>query len=270
MNCATNRLSLAMKIKTPLIAATLLIATTAAGRDGNLEQTLLIRPHDQPETQFDAHRLQPGRFTYRMVKDGAEIAKFTLTVEPLADGNYRFTGDAIGFEQHWESVTTRYFQPLSAELRLQRSGGQRFAMSLHYSNGQVKGTSVETKPPVNDAQPQRSEKITVADAPSGTVDQRIDWAAMLSSHLLPGQTLKFAVYDPETGLSPVSGEAIDGKQTKVPAGAFETNRLNYRIKKSQRTELYRLESTRDFPRMMIREEFPDGAVTELVEAVPGK
>src|SRR5215475_12364866 len=63
-----------------------------------------------PEHSFDATRLRTGHFDYRMTKAGKEIAKFTVNVEKMADGNFRFTGEATGFNQKWESIATPMFQ----------------------------------------------------------------------------------------------------------------------------------------------------------------
>jgi len=63
------------------------------------------------EHQFEAIRLRTGRFEYRMVKAGKEIAKFNLTVEKAAGENFRFAGEAVGFSQKWESIATPMFHP---------------------------------------------------------------------------------------------------------------------------------------------------------------
>jgi hypothetical protein len=47
---------------------------------------------------------------------------------------------------------------------------------------------------------------------------------------------------------------------QVPAGALDT----YRIEKATGTETYHLLVTRDLPRMLLREDFPDGIAAELV------
>jgi hypothetical protein len=74
-------------------------------------------------------------------------------------------------------------------------------------------------------------KPVSAAVPTGTVDQRIDWAAMLASRLEVGQKLDFTVYDPATGVSKVAGEVSKVEQIRVPAGTFETIRAVYRIEK---------------------------------------
>ena len=75
-----------------------------------------------------------------MLKAGSEIAKFTLTIEKLGNGNFCFTGEASGFNQKWESIATPLFQPISAMLRMQRKGGKMYSMNLKYQGGHVTGS----------------------------------------------------------------------------------------------------------------------------------
>ncbi len=95
-----------------------------------------------------------------------------------------------------------------------------------------------------------------------TVDQRIDWAVVM---LLPeykvGQQNSFRVYDPTTGNSAVSVKVSQASQ----AG---TVWVVYSISKSNGAEEYRLLVRTTGPRLMLKEEFPNGAVTELVDWQP--
>src|SRR5204862_3542956 len=50
----------------------------------------------------------------------------------------------------------------------------------------------------------------------------------------------------------------------VPAGTFDTVRIIYQIEKSKGTERYEVLATKALPRMMIREDFPNGTSSELV------
>ncbi len=100
------------------------------------------------------------------------------------------------------------------------------------------------------------------DLSPGTVDQRIDWAAVLSSELEIGQPFAFAVYDPATGVSEVAGEIGKDERISVPAGTFETIRVVYRIKKANGTETYEVWASKEMPRFGVREDFPDGTSSE--------
>ena len=67
-----------------------------------------------PDAIFNATRLRLGRFEYRMMEGGKQIATFTITIEKQADGNFRFA--AKGFNQEWESMASSSFAPFSAAL----------------------------------------------------------------------------------------------------------------------------------------------------------
>ena len=92
-----------------------------------------------------------------------------------------------------------------------------------------------------------------------------DWAAVLAINLETGQQFEFNVYDPDTSISLVEGQVRDLEQIKVPAGAFHAYRVVYQVEKSgRRTEHYQLFASQESPHVMIREEFPNGVISELV------
>ncbi|HKB91852.1 MAG TPA: hypothetical protein VKC60_15150 [Opitutaceae bacterium] len=214
--------------------------------------------------RFDANLLCLGRFVYRDMKQGKEVARFALTIRRMVDGSFRFAGDATGFNQHWESAANPAFEPISAALQLQRANGESYAMSLNYNEGRVTGNSITTTSSEKSSSV-RKERVIDASVPTGTVDQRIDWAAVLSGSLEPGQDRSFTVYDPETGVSHVSVKVGKAERVHVPAGIYETVRVIYRIEKPQGTESYEILASKQTPRVMIREEFPNGMVSELAE-----
>jgi hypothetical protein len=207
------------------------------------------------ENLCDAGRLRIGRFDYRMLKAGTETAKFTVTVERLQNGNFLFTGEASGFNQKWESIATPLFEPVSAMLRMQRRDGKMYSMNLKYDHGRVTGS--------------QQKESSIADriddhVPPGTVDQRIDWAAAMARRLEIGDNLAFTVYDPATGVSRVTGEVARAERIQVPAGTYDTMRVIYQIAKSKGTERYEVLASKTEPRVMIREDFPDGTTSELI------
>lgn len=206
---------------------------------------------------FNANRLKPGAFEYRMMKRGSEIAKFTVTVAKLPNGNFHFTGEAAGFNQNWESIATPLFHPISAMLRMQRKDGKMYSMNLKYDGDRVTGSQ--------QTEPSASSKID-SHIPAGMVDQRIDWAAVMASDLEIGAKLHFTVFDPATGVSAVTGETIRAERVTVPAGTYDVVRVIYEIAKSKGTERYEVLATKSLPRMMVREDFPNGTSSELVMA----
>lgn len=136
------------------------------------------------EAKIDAGRLKTGRFVYRILEDGEEVAGLTSTIEKRADGSYRFTGAATGaFSQEWESIAISSLEPISAALRIGETKGKTQSMSLKYKGGRVTGVNT-TKAEAKDDQRTQSppvEKVIDAPVPAGTVDQRIDWAGVLEA-----------------------------------------------------------------------------------------
>jgi hypothetical protein len=122
---------------------------------------------------------------------------------------------------------------------------------LKYQNGRVSGV--------------KGAKPVDAEVPPDTVDQRIDWAAAMARDLTAGTEFTFHVFDPGTGVSPVTGKISGPESVHVPAGTFETMRIVYRIEKAGRPEVYQVFTKRSGLRMLLKEEFPDGAITELLE-----
>ncbi len=223
-------------------------------------------PPEMSDAKFDATRLRTGRFEYRIVRDGKQIATFTITVDKQSDGNFRFA--AKGFNQEWESVATSSFQPISAALRIERPARKEtYSMSLTYGGDRVSGLAGTTADNVTNEAKRAEMRPVSAAIPAGTVDQRIDWAAMLASRLEIGQKLDFTVYDPATGISKVASEVTKADQVHVPAGTFDAIRAVYRIEKSKGTEIYEVLASKETPRFMVREDFSTGMSTELVKAV---
>jgi hypothetical protein len=237
-------------------------AVTAIAQSTPADKT----PPETSDTKFNATRLHTGRFEYRIVRDGKQIATFTITVAKQSDGNFRFT--AKGFDQEWESVATSSFQPISTALRIERPKRKEiYSMSLTYARDRVTGSAGTTADNTTNEAKLGEMKPVSAAVPAGTVDQRIDWAAMLASRLEVGQKLDFTVYDPATGVSKVAGEIGKAEQIRVPAGTFETIRAVYRIEKLKETETYEVLASKETPGFMVREDFSNGMSTELVKAV---
>jgi hypothetical protein len=216
------------------------------------------------DAKFDATRLRTGRFDYRIMQGEKQIATFTIVIDKQSDGSFRFA--AKGLNQEWESIANRLFEPISATLRIDRpERKQSYSMKLTYDGIRVNGSAGTTIDNMTNEAKRSEMKPVTADVPGGTVDQRIDWAAMLATQLEIGQQLNFTVYDPSTGVSQVAGEVTKAEQIRVPAGMYETIRAVYRIKKSNGTESYEVLASNEMPRFMVREDFSSGISTELVK-----
>jgi hypothetical protein len=94
----------------------------------------------------------------------------------------------------------------------------------------------------------------------------MDWAAVMAlDKYAEGQEFRFHVYDPGTGNSLVNVRIGENQTTMVPAGSFETMRVSYRIDKRSGPETYEVFVTKQTPRFLVKEKFPNGSITELVE-----
>jgi hypothetical protein len=210
--------------------------------------------------QFDASRLRVGEFRYRTLVKGNEAGTSSISITRTAPDTYRFRNQVSGqFRQTWEAIASGRFEPRSATLGLAQDDDRRRSMSLVYDAGVVSGTATRTDP-VKGAQ---TSEVS-ARVPEDVVDQRIDWAAVMSTSLSPGRTIAFSVYDPWIGVSRVSGQVGEPEIITVPAGTFETRRVVYVIEKSSGTERYEVWVSKESPRFMVREDFPSGASTQLV------
>jgi hypothetical protein len=155
-------------------------------------------------------------------------------------------------------------EPRSAALGIGPSDDKQRTMQLRYQAGAVTGTTTNPDPAKG---PPTGE--VHAEVPGDIVDQRIDWAALMSAPLAPGAAIAFTVYDPWTGISQVTAEVRAPERIAVAAGAFSVIHVTYRMAKPQRpVEQFELWVSEAPPRFLVREDFPNGATTQLVAAAP--
>jgi hypothetical protein len=241
----------------PRLVPFIVILTTAAA--------VLPRASQLQRPDFDATRLQQGAFRYRTVVDGKEGGQSQIEVRAVGSSDrYRYSNAITGaFSQRWEAIATRAFEPVSASLVFGEGADTRPMFEITYRGGRVTGTALIRRldPP---AQRPVDEAVS-----ADTVDQRIDWAAVMSVPVLtPGERSAFRVYDPETGNSLVSVEVGETAQTTVPAGTFETARVVYRIDKNRGPETYVALVKKSVPRLLVHETFPNSSTTELLAVSP--
>lgn len=215
-----------------------------------------------PHTQIDARRLQTGEFTYQDSAKGKVLGESSISIRLNdSDSSYHFSAQTTGYaDQHWESVASATLTPISARLTFGKGADQSAAFQLNYTNDKVTGSALnrrsslpKTPIPVN------------ASINSNTVDQRIDWATVMAFDLRKGSRFTFDVYDPNTGSSEVRVRVSPRRHIAVPAGRFNVLTITYWVKKSTGAERYIVYATENFPRLMVREDFPDGTISELVK-----
>jgi hypothetical protein len=237
------------------------VVTTIALGAAFLSWPCQSQTKDITPAQLDAHRLQTGQFTYRDSNNGKELGSSKITIEKeVVTGNYDFSNESKGpFAQQWVATATPSFTPLSARLSFGAGSNNSPYFDLTYSPGRVTGyLASRTQSELGHKQP--VESVISPD----TVDQRIDWATVLASDLQPGRQFQFSVYDPGIGTSHVLASVGPLEQVHVPAGSFQIFRITYRVSKATGAEQYVVFATKTLPRVMVREDFPDGTTSELV------
>jgi hypothetical protein len=198
-----------------------------------------------------------GRFAYRMLVGGRDAGTSEITISKLGPDKFVFTNHVSGaFAQHWEAVATEMFEPVSAKLAFGEGDKLRPQFELNYRDGRAIGWRLEKS---------TGNKIEVdVKVLPDTVDQRIDWAAAMSQESVTGHEFSFSVFDPVTQISRVTGRVVGPETVIVPAGTFAAIRIAYSIEKPGGTETYQVLTNATGARILLKEEFPDGAVGELV------
>lgn len=208
----------------------------------------------------DAARLKTGRFLYQDSLNGKPVGSGEILIRRAPEsGNFIFTNLVAGqfVPQQWEAVATASFVPISAKLSFGQGLQIEPAFELSYQVGRVRGFAL-TKA--------RALRQIDLEVPPDTVDQRIDWAAAMSEELTPSRKFDFHVFDPGAGISGVTGFIAAVETATVPAGTFDAVRIVYRINKPSGAETYQLLVKHQGPRILVKEEFPNGLVSVLVKA----
>lgn len=218
-------------------------------------------PKNEPRPPFDAGRLREGRFVYQTTLAGKDAGTSTISVTSLDAHTYRLRNEVTGdFRQTWETTASTAMQPLAATLGLGADDNKARTMRLSYDAHAVTGSATRIDPEGGS----RTDPVS-AELPPDIVDQRVDWAALMALPLDGQGPVSFTVYDPWTGISPVVARFGKSDPATVPAGTFPVLHVVYRIEKAgRRVEQYELWVTESVPRFLVREDFPDGATTQLV------
>ena len=196
---------------------------------------------------FDAALLKEGRFTYHTTLGGKSLGDTVIEIRRVG-ATYRITMSAADIAQSWEATVKPSFGPLTAHLKM-RARGVPYEMSLRYDGTRITGE--ESK-----------EGVTTPVSATSTgvvIDQRVDWASMMAIEAGAGSSMTMSVYDPSTGFSPMLG--------KVGTAAGMV-RFDYSICKREHVENYTVFATATTPRHMLREDMPNGLVSELIRVEP--
>jgi hypothetical protein len=217
----------------------------------------------------NATRLKTGLFIYqdRNHDGGSVVGSSRILIRRVGnESDYEFSNLAtfasgfLGYHsQRWTAVASTRFRPRSAVLSFLHGNDVAPIFDITYRAGRATGFVV---PRSSNAAPKKSY---VNDSmPADTVDQRIDWATVIANDLEVGRHFEFDVYDPKSGVGHVQADVGALSDVHVPAGDFVSYVIDYRIHKANGVEHFRVFASKETPRFMLREEFPNGVVTDLV------
>jgi hypothetical protein len=227
----------------------LLVASGAAFAEG--DPCPPVAGADSQPT-FDASRLKEGRFTYRTTLKGRPLGETVIEIRHVG-AQFLISMNAPEIEQGWRAKVEKSFAPVSASLSMRGKKGP-YAMTLQYVGRNITGEERE-------AGVTRAVNVT---AKGLVIDQRVDWASMMAATGPSGRSIAMRVFDPSTGLSDMRGK-IGGLQPMSGAwGDVSALRLDYTICKREHVEKYTVYATNETPRFMLREDMPNGLVSELV------
>jgi hypothetical protein len=196
--------------------------------------------------------LEEGRFIYRTTLKGESLGETTLEIRHVGAQTF-ISMSAPDIAQSWKAAVEKSFAPRSASLAMRRKKGA-YEMTLEYAGGKITGEEREAgvTRPVN------------ATAEGVVIDQRVDWASMMAAHAPAQGSIAMRVFDPSTGLSDMLGHFGDMQ----PMNGTPALRLDYPICKRKHLEAYTVYATRETPRHMLREDMPNGLVSELIRIEP--
>lgn len=205
------------------------------------------------DVAFDAARLREGRFTYQLSIKGKPLGNAVIEIRRQPSGEFRISFDSNDIDQRWSSQMTRAFLPLAAELQMPGKTVP-YRMSIRYTGAEVSGTETRGS----------SARQVTATLEGQVVDQRVDWAAMMAAEFPEDGKIEFRVYDPSTASSSLLGSTASAEPIASVIGMSDVIRLDYTIRKAGHAESYSVFATREFPRVMIREDMPNELVSVLV------
>jgi hypothetical protein len=195
---------------------------------------------------FDASQLKEGRFIYRTTLKGEPLGETILEIRHVGS-RFQITMNAAEIAQSWKAIVEKSFAPVSASLAMRGKKGA-YEMNVRYAGEKITGEE-------RDAGVARPVS---AKASGVVIDQRVDWASMMAAKLPPDGPITMRVFDPSTGFSDMLGHV----------GGTQPLRLDYSICKRGHLEEYTVYATSETPRYMLKEEMPNGLLSELIRIEP--
>jgi hypothetical protein len=237
----------------PVVGIALLVCAFAWSRFANAAAPVCpSAAGTDTRPRFDATLLKEGRFIYHTTLKGESLGETAIEIRRVG-ARFVISMSAPKIEQSWRATLMRSFAPLSASLQMRGKKGP-YAMELTYAGAKITGEERQSG----------NTRPVKATARGVVVDQRVDWASIMAAEAPEGSAISLQVFDPATGSSPMLGKIGGAQPMRGAWGELDAMRLDYTICKPDHLEEYTVYATRETPRYMLREDMPNGLVSELI------
>lgn len=215
---------------------------------------------------LDASRIRIDTFTYEVRYGGDELGTLRVSYGRTEAGDIRVREEVSGVlgNEVTTYVMTPDLRPVSAR-RKGRLARVSAALDLSYSEGRVTGEATVRADSARPGQkPGDTRRIRVdRELPPGALDPNMLIAALLASRLTPGDTLRYPIFRPGTGVIEARARVAAADSVEVPAGTFGA----YRVELSTDQGDFELWVTREPPRTLVRQAFADRPVEVVLRAI---
>ena len=218
------------------------------------------------DVALDGSRIRRDQFQYALMVQGNQLASYSIQVGETGEGNVEVTEEmsGMGGSQTTTYVVTPGLEPVSIEQEGQTQMGAA-GMDLEYAGGHVTGTATVPQGGGGQGggQPQLQEIQVDTTLAEGTVDQNMMPAVLLSAPLSEGFELELPVYSPQSGVSQLTATVTGSETVEVPAGTFET----WKLEVVQGGRTVNLWITKETPRMMVKQGFAGRPIELQLQSV---
>ncbi len=215
---------------------------------------------------LDAGRIRADTFAYEVRYGGDDLGALQVIYERTGDDGLRVREAVSGVlgDEVTTYVMAADLRPVSArrEGRLARASA---ALDLSYGDGRVSGEATLRADSARPGQrPGDTRRIAVdREIPAGVLDSNMLVAALLASPMATGDTLRYPLFRPGRGVVEARARVAAAETVEVPAGTFETYRLELATDQGE----FAMWVTRETPRVLVRQTFRGRPVAVALRAV---
>lgn len=238
-----------------LVGLALIAACVSFGRFPSSEDVeRAARAAAESEAELHAARARLGSFEYTLRMQGSEVGTYRLELEWREENEYRLREEVEGglLDQRTEHRFRTDLTPLS----LEQEGpvGARLEFGVRRVRGTVTGVPGE--------EGGLGERTIDGDLEEGTLYGGAAVAAVLAGRLEDGFRMERPAFEPAAGTGRLE-IMVEGEETvRAPAGTFPV----FRVAASGIGEEFTMFVTRETPRLLVRQEWRDEAVSIELKA----